>query len=90
MGSALRNCGALLGDEQAVTGPDAYRAFAEAVRSEPGMESVIFACSTDKLRKPSDSKVTPAEANVRAPESLSRDMLRARLVESSPGSTPRT
>ncbi|XXR89849.1 glycosyl hydrolase [Sorangium sp. So ce406] len=45
------------------------------------MENVIFAYSTDKLRKLSDSEVTPAEAKVRDPESLSRDMLRARLVE---------
>ncbi|AUX29146.1 uncharacterized protein SOCE836_012340 [Sorangium cellulosum] len=43
----------MLGDDQAVTGPDAYRA---AYR-------------------------TFAEAKIRDPESLSRDMLRARLVE---------
>ncbi|WP_437999504.1 glycosyl hydrolase [Sorangium sp. So ce185] len=84
-GQPYWNCQALLGDDQAVTGPDAYRAayrtFAEAVRSEPGMENVIFAYSTDKLRKLSDSEVTPAEAKIRDPESLSRDLLRARLVE---------
>ncbi|WP_437757227.1 glycosyl hydrolase [Sorangium sp. So ce1389] len=84
-GQPYWNCQGLLGDDQAVTGPDAYRAayrtFAEAIRGEPGMENVIFAYSTDKLRKLSDSSVTPAEAKVRDPESLSRDMLRARLVE---------
>ncbi|WP_437914876.1 glycosyl hydrolase [Sorangium sp. So ce302] len=84
-GQPYWNCQALLDDDQAVTGPAAYsaayRTFAEAVRSEPGMENVIFAYSTDKVRKLSDSSVTPAEAKVRDPESLSRDMLRARLVE---------
>ncbi|KYF57259.1 hypothetical protein BE08_21285 [Sorangium cellulosum] len=84
-GQPYWNCGALLGDDQAVTGPDAYRAayrtFAEALLGEPGMENVIFAYSTDKLQKLSDGEVTPAEAKVRDPESLSRDMLRARLVE---------
>ncbi|KYF79181.1 hypothetical protein BE11_20415 [Sorangium cellulosum] len=46
-GQPYWSCGALLGDDQAVSGPDAYRAayrtFAEAVRGEPGMENVIFA-----------------------------------------------
>ncbi|AUX41138.1 hypothetical protein SOCE26_025450 [Sorangium cellulosum] len=84
-GQPYWNCEGLLGGQPAVTGPDAYRAayrtFAETLRKEPGMENIIFAYSTDKLRPLTNRTVSAAEKKIRDPEGFARDLLRARLVE---------
>ena len=52
-GQPYWNCAALLGQPDAVSGADAYKAmtrtFVSTLRAEPGMGELIFAYSTDKL-----------------------------------------
>ena len=84
-GQPYWNCAALLGEPGAVSGPDAYktvvRTFITALRSEPGMESLVFAYSPDRLlAKSEDESFTAAEKKVMDPVGRARDLLRERIV----------
>jgi len=84
-GQPYWNCAALLGAPGAVSGPDAYKAvvrtFITALRSEPGMESLVFAYSPDRLlAKSEEEPFAAAEKKVMDPVGRARDLLRERIV----------
>ena len=84
-GQPYWNCAALLGEPGAVSGPDAYKAvartFITALRSEPGMESLVFAYSPDRLlAKGEEEPFGAAEKKVMDPVGRARDQLRERIV----------
>lgn len=84
-GQPYWNCAALLGETGVVTGPDAYKAvvrtFITALRAEPGMESLVFAYSPDRLlAKAEEEPFAVAEKKVMDPVGRARDLLRERIV----------
>ena len=84
-GQPYWSCAALLGEPGAVSGPDAYKAvartFITALRSEPGMESLVFAYSPDRLlAKGEEEPFSAAEKKVMDPGGRARDQLRERIV----------
>jgi hypothetical protein len=85
-GQPYWNCAALLDKPDAISGPDAYktvvRTFVSTLRSEPGMQNLLFAYSPDKLIKTGedDERLSVAQHKVVDPVGHARDLLRARLV----------
>jgi hypothetical protein len=88
-GQPYWNCAALLGDPGAISGPDAYKAvvrtFISALRAEPGMQSLLFAYSPDRLLAPAEEGAGgehfgAAERKVMDPVGRARDQLRERIV----------
>jgi hypothetical protein len=84
-GQPYWNCAALLGEPAAVSGPDAYKAvartFITALRSEPGMDSLVFAYSPDRLlAKGEEEPFGATEKKVMDPVGRARDQLRERIV----------
>ena len=84
-GQPYWNCQKLLGDPAALSGPNAFKAmartFIDTLRGEPGMENLIFAYSTDKIRDLAIGAVSATENKIKDPEGYSRDLLRERLVD---------
>jgi hypothetical protein len=85
-GQPYWNCAALLARPDAVSGPDAYKAMARTyistLRSEPGMNNLLFAYSPDRLLGAGqpEAKFTLAENRVGDPTGHARDLLRERLL----------
>jgi mannobiose 2-epimerase len=84
-GQPYWNCAALLGQPDAVTGAEAFkamtRAYVSALRAEPGMSELLFAYSPDKILGvgEEDGRLTPAQHKVEDPTGFARDRLRKRL-----------
>ncbi len=84
-GQPYWSCAALLGEPGAISGADAYKAivrtYITALRSEPGMEGLVFAYSPDRLlAKAEDETFSAAEKKVMDPVGRARDQLRERIV----------
>jgi hypothetical protein len=84
-GQPYWNCAALLDSPGALSGPEAYKAvvrlFVSTMRSEPGVDNLLFAYSTGKLDSPDEGeRFTRAQNKVTDPVGYAREMLRARLV----------
>lgn len=84
-GEPYWNCAALLGDPQAISGPQAYKAvvrtFITTLRNEPGMANLVFASSPNSwLSRDERTPLTPGERTLLDPMMLARNLLRERLV----------
>ncbi|HEX2657936.1 MAG TPA: glycosyl hydrolase, partial [Polyangia bacterium] len=90
-GQPYWNCAALLGQPDAISGADAFKAmnriYIEALRAEPGMGELLFAYSPDKLSGPgedarpeADTPQARARFKLDDPSGYARDRLRERVV----------